>query len=289
LGLGLRDDFENRSADLRQYANPAYMPGSDTDNDKDFNQVSPHASLGYHMTPDILPYVQVSKGYKAGGFNTLAIPGHAEFDEETSLTYETGLKTAWLKNRVVANAALFRTEWDDLQLDVPAGSPGVFYIDNAGKARSEGGELELSVRPLTGLTLFGGLGLLTSEFRSDSTSAGMDVSGNELPFAPHLTWHAGTEYSQTLYTKYTGFIRVEGVGTGHYYYDASNRESQDNYVLLNTRIGIGTRLWRVETWVNNLFDQDYVPIAFPYQLAPSGYVGENGAPRTVGVSLSRAL
>jgi iron complex outermembrane receptor protein len=117
----------------------------------------------------------------------------------------------------------------------------------------------------------------------------MDVSGNELPFAPHLTWHAGTEYSQTLYTKYTGFIRVEGVGTGHYYYDASNRESQDNYVLLNTRIGSGTRLWRVETWVNNLFDQDYVPIAFPYQLAPSGYVGENGAPRTVGVSLSRAL
>lgn len=289
LGLGLRGDYENRSADLRQYATPAFMPGTDINEEKDFNQMSPHASLGYHLAPEVLPYVQVSKGYKAGGFNTLAIPGHAGFNEETSLTYETGLKTAWLKNRVVANAALFRTEWNDLQLDVPAGAPGVFFIDNAGKARSEGGEVELSVRPLAGLTLFGGLGLLASEFRSDSMSGGMDVSGNELPFAPHLTWHAGTEYSQVIYSQYTGFIRLEGVGTGRYYYDASNAESQDSYEQFNARVGVGTHVWRVETWVNNLFDQDYVPIAFPFQLAPSGYVGENGAPRTVGVSLSRTF
>ena len=60
-------------------------------------------------------------------------------------------------------------------------------------------------------------------------------------------------------------------------------------MLVNMRIGVGARVWRVETWVNNLFDQDYVPIAFPYQLAPSGYVGENGAPRTVGVSFSRVF
>jgi iron complex outermembrane receptor protein len=289
LGLGLRNDYEHRSADLRQYANPAFMPGATRNDEQDFNQISPRASLGYRLTPDILPYVQASKGYKAGGFNTMAIPGHTEFSEETSLTYEAGLKTAWLKNRVVVNATVFRTDWDDLQLDVPAGAPGVFFIDNAGKALSEGGELELSIRPVSGLALFGGVGLLTSEFRSDSRSGGTDISGNELPFAPHLTWHAGTEFSQLLYARYTGFIRLEGVGTGSYYYDASNAEAQDNYVLVNTRVGVGTRLWRVETWVSNLFDQDYVPIAFPYQLAPSGYVGENGAPRTVGLSLSRVL
>jgi len=289
LGLGLRDDFEHRAADLREYATPAFMPGSTVDAEKDFNQVSPRASLGYHLAPDVMPYVQVSKGYKAGGFNTLPIPGHAEFNEESSLTYETGFKTAWLKNRVVVNAALFRTDWDHLQLDVPAVSPGVFFIDNAGKARSDGGELELNVKPLAAWTLFGGVGLLSSEFRSGSTSGGANVSGNELPFAPHLTWHAGTEVAKKLTTQYTGFIRFEGVGTGRYYYDASNAQSQDTYVLVNTRLGIEARLWRVEVWVNNLFDQDYVPIAFPYQLAPSGYVGENGAPRTGGVSLSRAF
>ncbi|MEI6562671.1 MAG: TonB-dependent receptor [bacterium] len=289
LGLSLRDDYEHRSADLRQYANPAFMPGAGADAEQDYNQFSPRASLGYRLTSEVLPYVQVSKGYKAGGFNALAIPGHADYNEETSLTYETGLKTAWMKHRVVANAVLFRTEWDDLQLDVPAGAPGVFYIDNAGKARSEGGELELSVQPLAGLTLFGGVGLLTSEFRADSMSGGMDVSGNELPFAPHMTWNAGADYSQTLTAHYIGFIRLEGVGTGRYYYDASNVESQDSYTLINARIGVGTRLWRVETWVNNLFDQDIVPIAFPYALAPSGYVGENGSPRTMGLSLSRTF
>ena len=61
------------------------------------------------------------------------------------------------------------------------------------------------------------------------------------------------------------------------------------YAIVNTRIGIAGSDWRLEGWVNNVFDKDYVPIAFAYQLAPSGYVGENGAPRTVGVSVSRTF
>jgi outer membrane receptor protein involved in Fe transport len=39
-----------------------------------------------------------------------------------------------------------------------------------------------------------------------------------------------------------------------------------------------------DVWVRNAFDTRYVPVAFPYPgLAPSGFVGENGAPRTFGV------
>lgn len=286
LGLGLRDDYEHRSADLRGYAIPQLMPASGSTGDADFNQVSPRVSLGYHVTQNALAYVEASKGYKAGGFNTLPIPGHSTFGEETSWTYETGLKTDWINHRVTANAALFHTDWNDLQLDVPAGAPGVFYIDNTGKASSQGGEIELGVQPLTGLSLFGGLGLLSTELDSGSTASGMDVSGNNLPFAPHLTWHAGTQYSQTFRNQFVGFIRMEGVGTARYYYDAVNGASQPSYALANFRAGIGSTHWRIETWVNNLFDKDYIPLAFAYPLAQSGYVGESGAPRTVGVSLS---
>jgi iron complex outermembrane recepter protein len=39
-----------------------------------------------------------------------------------------------------------------------------------------------------------------------------------------------------------------------------------------------------ELWIRNAFDTRYIPIAFPYPgLAPSGFVGEMGAPRTFGV------
>jgi hypothetical protein len=40
-----------------------------------------------------------------------------------------------------------------------------------------------------------------------------------------------------------------------------------------------------EAWVRNALDKWYVPIAIPYPgFAPSGFIGENGRPRTFGVS-----
>jgi hypothetical protein len=42
-----------------------------------------------------------------------------------------------------------------------------------------------------------------------------------------------------------------------------------------------------EAWVRNGFDTRYVPVAFAYdpRLAPSGFIGEPGAPRTFGVGV----
>jgi hypothetical protein len=42
--------------------------------------------------------------------------------------------------------------------------------------------------------------------------------------------------------------------------------------------------------VRNAFDTRYVPIAIPYPgFAPSGYIGENGRPRTFGISLGTSF
>jgi hypothetical protein len=39
-------------------------------------------------------------------------------------------------------------------------------------------------------------------------------------------------------------------------------------------------------FVRNAFGTDYIPLAFPYPaFAPSGFVGELGAPRTAGASI----
>jgi iron complex outermembrane recepter protein len=289
IALGLRHDYEHKSADLLSRTDPLLAAPATLDADRDFSETSPRVTLAYHFTPDAQVYAGASQGYKTGGFNAQATPEHASFDEETSWTYETGVKTTWFRQRVMANAALFRTDWDNLQLDVPGSAPGAFFIDNAGKARSRGAELELTIRPLTGLDLFGGLGLLDTEFRPGSASGGADVGGNDLPFAPRTTWHAGAEYSQPIRDLLRAFVRVDGFGSGRYFYDAVNGAEQDTYALANARLGVGTEAWRIEGWVNNVFDQDYVPVAFPSPLAPSGYFGENGAPRTFGVSYRRAF
>jgi hypothetical protein len=41
----------------------------------------------------------------------------------------------------------------------------------------------------------------------------------------------------------------------------------------------------MEAWVRNAFSEDYVQIAIPFETAASGWIGEAGAPRTMGVSM----
>jgi len=52
------------------------------------------AGLDYKLTDDILTYGKVSRGYKAGGFNTFSVyPNTRTFGPEYDTTYEIGIKT----------------------------------------------------------------------------------------------------------------------------------------------------------------------------------------------------
>ena len=290
LGLGLRDDFEHRAADLSSRVAP--YPAMASAPDRDFNQVTPHASLSYHLTPDMLAYVQVAEGYKAGGFNS---QGPSSYDPETSWNYEAGLKTMWFDRTLTANATIFRTVWHDMQLDVPV-DPTTYGIENAGHARSQGAELELSAQPCHNLEIFAGGALLDADFRNGSTTMtstplgyrSLDIGGNDLPFAPRVTWNTGAELTQELAEHLRGFARAEISGTSRYFFDPGNGASQGAFALVNISVGVTTGNWRAEAWVRNLCDRDTVALALPYPgLAPSGYIGENGAPRTAGASLTR--
>jgi iron complex outermembrane receptor protein len=293
LGLGLRNDFEHHEADLSSRIPPGPTLSSSNPSE-DFNRVTPRASLGYQFTPHAMAYTLVSQGYRAGGFNAVAPAGRDSFDEETSLNYEAGLKTGWLDNRLIANAALFRTDWDDLQVNthVPGGNASEYYIANGGKAWSRGGEFELTAKPMKALSLFGGVGCVDAEYRTGSRSADQAVGGNDLPFAPQFTWHAGAQVTEDFSRQRQVFVRLAVTGMDRYYYDASNLESQRRYELVTLRAGYAMGGWRVEGWVDNLFDRDYVPLAIPYGQDAAGnpfYVGESGAPRTLGLSLVRAF
>jgi iron complex outermembrane receptor protein len=56
--------------------------------------------------------------------------------------------------------------------------------------------------------------------------------------------------------------------------------------LANVRAGVRGRYVFAEAWVRNAFDTFYVPVALAFdpRLAPSGFLGESGAPRTFGIS-----
>jgi iron complex outermembrane receptor protein len=110
------------------------------------------------------------------------------------------------------------------------------------------------------------------------------VSGNTLANAPGYTADFGAQYSRPLRAGVALVARADAICYGAFEYDDLNTARQDAYTLTNLRAGVRLARGFVDVWVRNAFDTRYVPVAFPYPgLAPSGFVGENGAPRTFGV------
>lgn len=292
LVFGLRFDHESKNAEFDSSTAPAISAPSNQSFDRRFSRVSPQASLIYRVTPDHMFYLTGANGYKAGGFNASAPAGFEAFDPESAWTVEWGAKTAWFDRRLTANLALFYLHWSDLQLDVPnLLVPGRFYVDNVGDAISRGGELELNCRLTSALECFAGGGFIDGRFLAGSMASGAAVSGNFLPYAPAATWNAGLQCRAQVNDELRLLFRAETVGVGRYFYDASNKAKQQPYGLLNLRAGFETVHWSMSVYADNLLDVDYVPLAFPYSssFAPSGYVGESGAPATYGATLRVGL
>jgi len=285
LVAGVRGDREHKKANLNTFFTPAIAPPNVVNAEKDFSDVSPQMAVAYRAAPRATIYGTVGRGYKAGGFNSASPAGAEAYGQEHSWNYEGGVKTSAFADRLSASVAAFRIDWKDLQVNVPnVFVPGQFFIANAAGATSSGVELELHARPDTGLDVFGGAGFTHARFSDGSVSNGVNVSGKKLANAPSYTADFGVQYSRPLRGDVAMMARAEAICYGDYQYDDANTQGQSAYTLTNVRAGLRGKHAFGEIWVRNAFDTRYVPVAFPYPgLAPSGFVGENGAPRTFGV------
>jgi iron complex outermembrane receptor protein len=289
LTLGARFDRENRKANLRTFFVGAAIDVVPVvvNTEKAFSNVSPQAAVSYHVQPDAMLYFSVTGGFKAGGFNPASPAGSEAYDEEHTWNVEGGLKSAWAGRRVTTNLSVFSIDWQDLQLNLPnAQVPGQFYIANVGKARSSGVEFELNGRAREGVDLFAHAGYTRARFGEGTTSSGFDVSGKDIPNTPDYTLTFGTQLSRAINPAIRVYGRAEVVFYGAFKYDDTNFAGQDAYSLANFRAGVRGRLVFAEAWIRNAFDTAYIPVAFQYdpRIAPSGFIGESGRPRTFGLT-----
>ena len=285
LAAGARFDYEDKSALLENFFEPLIAPPARVEADKSFSNVSPQASISYRVQPEKTLYGTVGRGYKAGGFNPASPAGSEAYGEEFSWNIEGGVKTLWAGGRVSANAAVFYIDWDDLQLNIPNPAvPAQFYISNVGGAVSKGVELELGTRAAPGVDLFTSVGYTHARFAEGSISSGVNVEGNKIPNTPEYTTSAGVQYSR-VFGPATIVGRADAVFYGSFQYNDQNSLGQEAYSLVNLRLGVTGRFLMGELLIRNAFDTRYIPLAFPYpSFAPSGFMGEMGAPRTVSVS-----
>ena len=176
--------------------------------DVKYNNFSPAVTLSYKVADTVNVYGRFARGFKSGGFNgetnvfaapTAACPSGASelcapYRPEKVDSFEAGIKTKLLDNKLIFNMAAFRDEHKDIQLSIFTASTGASsVVRNAASARIQGLEFEVVARPAEMLTLNASLAFLDTKYKR-YVDGGVDVSNNRaFPHAPKTTASIGVD------------------------------------------------------------------------------------------------
>ena len=189
LGLAGSPEMGNPGAILFR-TDTDFRNGTLQRKDKKF---TPRVALGYKVNADHNVYASYSEGFKGGGFDPrLNMVGtrlteaqaRAGYEPETIETYELGLKSAFNGGRITTNAAVFYSDYKDVQI------PGSVAIDtngdgrddsfagvttNAGKAKIKGVELEAIANITRDFTIAGMYSYIDADYK-EYIVAGVNVA-----------------------------------------------------------------------------------------------------------------
>jgi iron complex outermembrane receptor protein len=162
-----------------------------------FTKVTWRAGVEYDLGPASLAYATVSTGFKAGGLNANS-PGYpTTFAPENTRNYEAGLKIKMLGGRARLNAAVFLTDYSNLQITQFFGVPAKQVITNAGQARIYGIELEPQINITENDVISGFINYLHARFtRYDNAIDSLtnavipSLAGDRLVGAPDWSFRA---------------------------------------------------------------------------------------------------
>lgn len=264
--------------------------------------LTPKFEIEYRANRDHLHYARVAKGFRPGapnqplpttcaadlaGLGLAAVPASLKSDNLWS--YELGSKNSFNGGRTRMNLAAYYIDWRDIQTSFLLPGCGFSFASNAGRARSQGVEVELAHQLFSALSLSVQASYTDATLREDSP-AGTGIGGRKgdrLPGIPRWTLTGGAEYQFALGDQ-EAFLRGDVRYIGGYLnrFPADIRglvEPAGDYVTVDMRAGAEVRNGiRAEVFASNLFNarQD---ILIDTELPDSRRVV--GRPRTVGLTL----
>lgn len=273
--LGLRwthDDveYDHRRTSTSATAVTGIQPATSSSGSVDEDGWTGRIGGQYDFSDNLMGYATYSRGYKGPAYNVFFNMRDRDtiaLEPETSDSYEVGLKsTAW-NNRLVANLAVFHTDYDNYQAntqDLVAGQV-VTRLINAGSVKTQGVELDFSLQATQQLKLSGAVAY--TKARVDSfkcpvgATASCDVDGAPLTFTPDWKSYVRADYSIPL----SNGLDVE-LGTDYswqdkvqYTLEQTPGTTQGAYGIWNASVALANYNdgWRVALLAKNITDKSY--------------------------------
>lgn len=297
------------------------------DSTKTWSAVTPSFNVKYSISPYVNIFGTISKGYKSGGFNTdyvssfesVAIP----FKPEYITNYEVGIKAGNQSNTLFINAALYRMEYENMQVSQFQDLFEGYIISNAASSTIKGLELDFSIRMFkNSLTLLGGFGIneaIFNDFRdgyfngywndgeefSDANGNGVyddgedfvdidnNYSGNHISTFPKQSWSLSADFRKPINNKIMFVTQIRSDFIDEKLAQLStdkdaNLLRDDARTLVNGHLGIETESWGLFAWGENVLNTKYI---IGQQI--NGYLGfvEQlwGQPRLLGIRVTYKL
>jgi iron complex outermembrane receptor protein len=295
LTLGLR--WFRFMEDVDYYWNGLFVGGPDEFHGSyDEDGVTPKVQLSYNPNERTLVYLNAAEGFRPGGTNeltgalleacepdlqALGIGLPPNFESDSLWSYELGARTRWLEDRLSAHAAVFHIDWSDMQTVRLLPTCGASYAENNGRARSDGAELELTWVPIDPLQLK----VAASYVDARLVEVVANVQGEKdqaIPTVPRWTVDASARGEFDWLTGLIGYVQGDYryVSEAWNVYDKSVRTLVPSRDILDLRLGAQGKVWQVEAYVDNLFDERAVVF---HNLNFLGEWQTLERPRTVGL------
>jgi iron complex outermembrane recepter protein len=177
----------------------------------------PEVGVEWDVSDNVMTYVKYAEAFKNGGFVMSppvggGLPDPFSFAPEFAEGYELGAKSRLADNRLELNAALYRTDYTNLQVTVFISAIGRFITTNAAEAHTQGFELDGRWAVTDAFTLgfagafgseavydaYDGASCNSLEAKSVPPPCRADRSGVSLPYAPDWTFSFNPDYRSMI-------------------------------------------------------------------------------------------
>ena len=233
--LGIRRSWEEKQGYLWSTLDPVGSAGMTQYRDfapqeakANFAATTPAAALSWKLKDGLTVYGRVAKGFKSGGFPLeadYAVQAVRPFQQETSTSFELGVKSAFNDGKAQLNATLFSTDVHDYHINqLPPGGVSPVTV-NAGKLKSEGVEVEGLYQLVDGWRLQATYGYLHMKFKEYDTynqyGALVNIADNtQASYAPRhqLTVNLDGRLAKTDWGTLRGIVEYTFTSSYHNYH-----------------------------------------------------------------------
>jgi iron complex outermembrane receptor protein len=271
---------------------PFIFPGT-TLNENEFTYL---LTPRFKVSPDSMIYVRLASGYRPGGVNIGILHVPQEFSADKSKDYEIGAKAEFLDHTLSVDGSVYYIDWKNIQLPLIFPVNGSTYVGNAGGAKSQGVELSIQSRPVSGLTIAAWVTWIDAVLTQTVPGAGIageifGFEGARLPNTPRFSGNVSLDYNFPLVSDFRGFVggALSYVGYRQDAFSSASPQRQDlpAYAKLDLHAGTTYDSWTANLYVNNVADKrGLISGGIGNQLPYSFYYIQ---PRTVGLSVSKTF